>query len=855
MRNVVLEARRLIASDTVDKDASGCRETVSTGAVPQCWPGRSKLSQRVMSASSVGVLLALFLHALAPFAPCEAADVADVADPSYTLPTLNETYASNPRFIAHGLAPLYDLVGLFLRGIQQKDLLPPDLLVVNNGTIGLSENIDYGSVAQFYVGILAVLAVGLAVALLAPCIGVLWCCCRCCGSSKRSGQRLYDDDDDGSGRKKKKRSGGPVLAPLVLSLVTCLIVAGVAIAFAANVYIENGVVGLGKHITSGTSDIRLFIDNAETEVNTILGVNYNELSTGLNSVLEGAKTETKGIVDGFVSSLPLDEIDKMVSGIETIQKDLDDIILNINDCTSSSNEIVTDIKAVINDLQSVCQNLGPNCPQELQDFISSLKTPSFNPLTSGDIEKSITDLSQIFTSDFKTLITTGRKQVDNIGSQVERVMNDASTEMNTKINETGKDLQQRASELLRAATNASDTLLQVDQEISHFQDRYSASYGTFRISGFTAYSAVILIIAALITLGLVYGSCCSKTAYSFLNIPVLLILLTISVWMLIALVLFIAGVATDRACEFLRKPGDHQLTHLVDELLQKYRAEIAESSQLPPLHSIKYYIEECRADKTMYEVIDLDSTIQIDNILQFVKNFDFTPYLKTIDENVQNVVNVKLLPQDIRNKIEDLKNSDLSKLGWDRVTNELDSFQKTAQPLSESIATWAQTLSQVAANYPAIDVKDQVSNIEEILKKVESLQTLITQLIGLINKSSSDVMLGHKSFPEALQWLLDQASNTDQLVVNTAPGVTKLASNTAEGFRKELQAYLQWAVDRVKSHALKCKPIINIYDSMVMGVCDEIISPWNAFWAMSGLCLLLFIPAAFVASSLASHKS
>lgn len=97
-----------------------------------------------------------------------------------------------------------------------------DLLLINNGTIQVNPNVDYGDVAKFYVGILVVLCIGLAVVLLAPCVGLIWCCCCCCGSNERQKRpRLLDDEDPS--RKQGDHSRGPWLAPLVLSAITCII--------------------------------------------------------------------------------------------------------------------------------------------------------------------------------------------------------------------------------------------------------------------------------------------------------------------------------------------------------------------------------------------------------------------------------------------------------------------------------------------------------------------------------------------------------------------------------------------------------------------------------------------------------
>lgn len=61
--------------------------------------------------------------------------------------------------------------------------------------------------------------------------------------------------------------------------------------------------------------------------------------------------------------------------------------------------------------------------------------------------------------------------------------------------------------------------------------------------------------------------------------------------MVLVMALFITGVATDIACEFLRKPGDNQVTNLIDEYLEQNRDHITDSSLLPPLRNISSYVK------------------------------------------------------------------------------------------------------------------------------------------------------------------------------------------------------------------------------------------------------------------------
>lgn len=64
----------------------------------------------------------------------------------------------------------------------------------------------------------------------------------------------------------------------------------------------------------------------------------------------------------------------------------------------------------------------------------------------------------------------------------------------------------------------------------------------------------------------------------------------------------------------------------------------------------------------MYEVIGLKSTIPIDDIVNYVQDFDFDPYLGSVYRTMDDVAQRKLLSPEIEKNIKDLQTSEVSTL-------------------------------------------------------------------------------------------------------------------------------------------------------------------------------------------------
>lgn len=59
-------------------------------------------------------------------------------------------------------------------------------------------------------------------------------------------------------------------------------------------------------------------------------------------------------------------------------------------------------------------------------------------------------------------------------------MKEVSNSMQATIKETRKNLQKRASDLIQATSDASDTLITVDDKVREMQDAYNRSYADYR---------------------------------------------------------------------------------------------------------------------------------------------------------------------------------------------------------------------------------------------------------------------------------------------------------------------------------------------------------------------------------------
>ena len=106
---------------------------------------------------------------------------------------------------------------------------------------------------------------------------------------------------------------------------------------------------------------------------------------------------------------------------------------------------------------------------------------------------------------------------------------------------------------------------------------------------------------------------------------------------------------------------------------------------------------------------------------------------------------------------------------------------------------------------------------------------------------------------EALQGLIKQASEASKFLRTDGPElVNKLSNSYVNETIGQIDDYVFRVINYTTNYIGRCEPLSNSFNATVVSVCNEIMDPFNGFWASIGWCYLFYLPSIALAIALVS---
>lgn len=576
----------------------------------------------------------------------------------------------------------------------------------------------------------------------------------------------------------------------------------------------------------------------------------------------------------------LDNLTQLVAGLGNIKADLAEVSRLTDTLKSRARVLKIGLTRVRNSLIEIsrrCRSI-PQCKGVMDSYSAQIDQitikEQFDDLP--NISESLQTVSGLVSEDVKNELMNGKQQLDNIQREIQRTVNDTVPTISKSIGKTGDDVGRIAREITRYLENA-------DQAVSHYSETpleyaktYIPQFSPYRYHLGLVVSCILLMILAPITFGLFCGFCgkrpdasynddnCNKgTGARLLMVAVWLILLTSSAIILIILVHFIAGVVAERTiCEPLRNPSDNQIFGLVDEIIPLERmlqVQVLDSShhrgrhrRMPAVHtSVSSVIMACHQNRSIYEVLDLEARVNVSEVLTFANN----PNLQNALDNIKQRLNVEgqivILPDQARRKLAELAESSPS-IPFDTYTEVL------GQRITElNFTEFANVLQTIASNINDQSIQDELQvearNLIHYQRDIEELSGFAQNLSEMVKQLKDHLNINHNSLKDAIYSLMNEVLKAQDYLNKDGPRkLLEIAQQFADEFLNHVRHYMQRVVDHTHTEVGKCWPLSRVYNATLMATCDEILNPFNGFWASVGWCLLLFIPSIILSVKLAT---
>ncbi|XP_034243282.1 prominin-like protein isoform X2 [Thrips palmi] len=818
----------------------------------------------------VGVVVVLS-YAVAPSRGLQHAlpNVMPFREIQYSPPVLNHNYRSPVRFDARGMGNLYNLTKMFMRIIQREEPYPQGLVKVEDGRVELGP-VEWHSLVAYYGGLLGVVLAGLVLAAVLPVAGLMFCCCRCtgrCGARSQPFDKRHDPC--------RRHFFGVLLAGIAIALLF-----GVVCAFVTNEYMEKGVQELPNKTSNLVADTRLFLQNTQKEINHLLITNYNELSTALDQSLQSSGEKMNRQLAEISHATSLDNLTQLVAGLGNIKSDLAEVSRLTDKLRSSARVLKIGLTRVRNSLIEIsrrCRSI-PQCKGVMDSYSAQINQitikEQFDDLP--NISESLQTVSGLVSEDVKNELLNGKRQLDNIQREIQRTVNDTVPSISKSIGKTGDDVGRIARKITQLMERADQAVLRYSEAPLEDAKVYIPQFSPYRYHLGLVVSCILLMILAPITFGLFCGFCgkrpdasynddsCTKgTGARLLMVAVWLILLTSSAIILVILVHFVVGVVAERTiCEPLRDPSDNQIFGLIDEITpleSMLQGLVLDSShhrgrhrRMPAVHtSVSSVIIACHQNRSIYDVLDLEARVNVSEVLSYANNQGLQNALDNIKQRLSVEGQIVILPDQARRKLAELAESSPS-IPFDTYTEVL------GQRITElNFTEFANVLQTVASNIDDQSIQDELQvearNLIHSQRDIEELSGFAQNLSEMVKQLKEHLNINHNSLKDAIYSLMNEVLKAQDYLNKDGPQkLLEIAQQFADEFLNHVRHYMQRVVDHTHSEVGKCWPLSRVYNATLMATCDEILNPFNGFWASVGWCLLLFIPSIILSVKLAT---
>ncbi|NWY06244.1 PROM2 protein, partial [Nothoprocta ornata] len=409
-------------------------------------------------------------------------------------------------------------------------------------------------------------------------------------------------------------------------------------------------------------------------------------------------------------------------------------------------------------------------------------------------------------------------------------------------------------------TNPLSEALRVAEEQSQPFLQATARWEGYRWVVGTVLCSVVLLIGLCHATGVVLGThglrrrhdpadyeCCAETGARLLVLGAALAFLASTLLSLLVSVTFLLGGNVQTL--LCRSWASHELYKFLDTPGNLPPSlNLSRQLNLRGGYNFSTVYHECRGGAGLWEVLQLDTSYDLDQQLQ-VSKFAGT-FQKRLDNFSTRLGDVRLLHPEVRRDLETFTHSGVDRVDYGRFQEEMrmplvrSSLGDLAARLQglQRVQRNGTVAARLAAEARALwrmhnhTVQEQEALVTKLGESIRFLVALAPQLQARVNGTLAAAAAVEAVLPAQAQRLLRQ----------------ELACFARRELRHFSQ-YLHWLGQTLREDVASCQPLATALDNGRVILCDRIADPWNAAWFSLGCCTLCLVPGIVLALCLAKH--
>jgi len=784
-------------------------------------------------------------------------------------------YRSDDSFNARGMEHVYFVANTFLDFVQRENVLPISLNVSSISEAGQKDTKvqqlvqdHWQDILLQYIGVLTAAIFGLFLALLIPCIGFWFCCCRCCGRCGAYPDTHYDKKSDAC----KRHCLGILVAFFVMASVF-----GVVCAFVTNHYSYEGSNHLTEKLDASLDDVGMYLEHTGVSVKTLLVTNYAELETVIGEVLDDSGVILKDSLASVTKAIAINNLTEIVAGLGKIRLNLKDILkdseileVKVGRLKVGLSQAQGHLTQALNDCKSDnrCRNFIRDNDLEkdlalADDFVNiRFEMP--------DLAVTLRSVSDLIQNNIEQRVMEGKEEFDKIEKDIEQSIDDIKPKVKLEIRALGQQLERQNNEIQAALREVDIGLIQKDIPLI---DDSSQPFIEYRYYAGLVLASMVLLILLCFVFGLFYGmcgrragglygdECCNKGTGANCLITGIYLTFLFSFPILVGTTLhFMLGSTLEKVvCESLSAPEHSDLFSQVDKFyLQPTLSEVLNNGRrLRQNYTATELLSQCHANNTLFNILKLDQVYNMSQLADWRAHYGIGDFIENLKNKVQlnELSDIRLLSPETTLDLEELANSKISDMNFTRFTSLLEN-QITKIDLRSFIVKLRQLKEALLFDRNtdrAITIENQAMWLEGMNKVVTEMKVTLRHLKSSVNSLQENSRFNHSSMREAVRSLINQANSaTDYLQTKGSSLVSDLSTQFAGEIVGLVDEYADRVNNKIQHEVGYCAPLSTSLNATVIALCNEIVDPFNGFWAAMGWCFMLYMPCIALGVSLVS---
>ena len=682
---------------------------------------------------------------------------------------------------------------------------------------------------------------------------------------------IYDKRGDGCRR---------VGLGLLLSLFVVAALFGSVCSFVTNYYTYSGAQQVTTRMGASLEDASLYLQHTDQSFDTLLVTNFQEMEEVVTRVLEESggiltrkltnvtEASALGSIHSLVTSLP-----RVRSGLKEIRGDIRELEDQVNQLVSGLAKSQKNLGAALTTCRdhTACRSFtGDYKLSEDLVVLKPLLGLSFTSSNHG-INNAVSEISDLLENGLVGKVTRGVEQLASLEARIQEEVSEVAPGVRAGLRSMGAELKERAGEVRLTLGGIDVEPLKADLPKL---DEMGQQWVEYRFYVGLGMASTLLLILICLVLGLFYGfcgkrpgglygdDCCNRgTGASFLLLSAHLTFIGLSALPVVLLTTahFLLGSTLHQVvCSSLQHPGGSDVWRELDQTLLTPTLShlLGESAGGRGGRSAEQVIRDCHANKTLYDVLGLEQVYNISSLSSWRTTWGLDAPLGRLGEaDTQGLQALQLLAPDVRKDLEQLEDSPLASLDFSQFggLSEDEVTKVDLQKLVRKLRTLRQQLGwQEAMRGTANQLELEVRWLEGMTTVGEQLKLMVRRLQARLAQLEKDGgVSGQASLGPHLSSLLAATARAEETLDTSGPSLLQgLARQLALETEALVDSYVLLTEAGVRTRLGACAPLSEAFNATVSAVCQEVVLPFNGFWASCGWCFLLYLPCVLLSVSL-----